>query len=702
MELADLMDKFDIESDDRAVYPIKHHVGAATKVNLFFRDVYKDVRHRYPDVGDFWWENRSLTVGMANDEATGWLIWLCCSFKHFEKADLKALIGGFSDNKWYKTMSNSIKALGLSTVDWANLLVETVALRGRGVDVPDPWEDIRCRVDERKFVEEKSCGIGEEIRDEVKKIISEELRGVPIWDDAQDVWDKRWLYTKAGAHSQFAEKHILGERLDLPEMPSRREFVENVEDNIIASGTPRTDTGLSWKLEQGKTRAIYSCDTRSYMTFDYLLKPVEKKWANRSVLLNPGSRSEVSLFTDVMEYGDTRLMLDYDDFNSQHSIEAMQVVVEECCRGAPVEVVSWALASLNETYLHWHDGEQLREEKMVGTLPSGHRATSFINTILNAAYVRHVCDATTGIRAFHTGDDIVMSGDSSACERVLRGVIASKLRTNPSKQAIGPIGEFLRVGFGRDGARGYTCRAISTLVSGNWVSDVIGSQKAIATNLVSGFWNVAVRSKIRNIGLLGETTLKRRCPAISNLAQSVLRFELPLDGGASWDTTGLKGVRIVMDEVLSPRKNSRVRKSYATQRYLEKYIDFEAMSRFGISLGSLKRLMQDASYKPEVRETTRLKVRIEVVPHPLSTDARRWSASDSHPSDGIVNKLTVWANTPERRACVRFVSAQLGVRSSTQSYGCWNDGTLPWSSLTSIARRTNHPSLVYTGYPVRK
>jgi hypothetical protein len=357
---------------------------------------------------------------------------------------------------------------------------------------------------------------------------------------------------------------------------------------------------------------------------------------------------------------------------------------------------------LEETHLHWHDGEKLRVEKMVGTLPSGHRATSFINTILNAAYVRHVCGPASDIKAYHTGDDIVMSGDSMACEKVLRGVINSKLRTNPSKQAIGGVGEFLRVGFDMEGARGYTCRAISALVSGNWVSDVIGSQKAIATNLVSGFWNVAVRSKVRNIGLLGESTIKRRCPSINNLAQSVLRFELPLDGGASWDTTGLKGVRIVMDEVLTARKNTRIRKSYATQRYLEKYIDFDAMSRFGIGIGSLKRLMQDASYKPEVRVTTKLNVRIETVTHPLSTDAKRWSATNTHQSDGIINKLTVWANTPERRACIRFISAQLGVKSSEQSFGCWNDGTLPWSTLTSIARRTNCPTLIYTGYPVRK
>ena len=178
--------------------------------------------------------------------------------------------------------------------------------------------------------------------------------GEVSWGDVDEYWSNRWLYTKSGAHSHFFEERVFGSRLDLPERPTRREFAENVRECMVAAGEPIVDAGLSWKLEHGKTRAIYSCDTGSYFTFDYLLRPIEKAWRNREVLLNPGGVREDTMYADLAR-GECKLMIDYDDFNSQHTIEAMQCVIEEACVGAPPHVLKWAVESFRNMFVHWTD-----------------------------------------------------------------------------------------------------------------------------------------------------------------------------------------------------------------------------------------------------------------------------------------------------------------------------------------------------------
>ncbi len=66
--------------DDRSVFPLKHHPGAATKVNVFLCDAIDDaIKFKLLSA-----EHISLFLLMlkrsgklANDEACGWLIWYC-------------------------------------------------------------------------------------------------------------------------------------------------------------------------------------------------------------------------------------------------------------------------------------------------------------------------------------------------------------------------------------------------------------------------------------------------------------------------------------------------------------------------------------------------------------------------------------------------------------------------------------------------
>ena len=158
------------------------------------------------------------------------------------------------------------------------------------------------------------------------------------------------------------------------------------------------------------------------------------------------------------------------------------------CEGADPEVLKWALASFDNMYLHWNGPSGMRRDRMIGTLPSGHRATSFINTILNRAYLLVFCEIGGTVRARHAGDDVEMCGSLEDLERILRDVQKSPIRMNPTKQSVGSVGEFLRVSFTESGGRGYIARSIASLVSGNWANEKERHAVEALNSVVNGIW----------------------------------------------------------------------------------------------------------------------------------------------------------------------------------------------------------------------
>uniref|UniRef100_A0A2V0RBR4 RdRp n=1 Tax=viral metagenome TaxID=1070528 RepID=A0A2V0RBR4_9ZZZZ len=687
-----------IRNDDRKFYPLKQHIGAQTKVNVFFRDVFRDVVEYHEDVSDLW---VSLgTDGFFNDEASGWLMWLVVAKQVVGLERAAKFFSLLRDEDSAKVISNAVKGLGLTTTGWGSLVCEINCLKGRGVGEPSPNEDVKARIDAKEFIGNKSCGIGEEIRPMVRRVIASEMLKTPVWKSKEDVWDRRWLTTKAGAHSQFFETKALGGKLNLPELPTRREFSENCKDNMIAYGSPIVEAGLSWKLEHGKTRAIYSCDTRSYFTFDYLLKPVEEVWSNRATLLNPGKNREDVLYKKISGAGECKVMLDYDDFNSQHSIEAMQVVIEEATIGAPAEIREWAVESLQNMYVHWHDGESLKRERMVGTLPSGHRATTFINTILNTAYIWHVNGGPPELDMLHTGDDVVGSGTVENCEKLMQTVLGSSLRTNVSKQAIGRRGEFLRAGFNNDLARGYVPRAISSLVSGNWLTLGTNSKVSFVNSVLGACWNVAVRSQFREIGLLLRTTFERRVEELGVYTCPLLTFKISFDGTPVWSASKYKGLMLRYSEGGIRKVRVRSGKSHATNDYLNKFVNNEVLQMFGVKRSDVKRVMLAASYKP--REEGSPKLRIVAVPHdaplPIREDFRLRAVAREEFATTFLSGKSL---SSEERQCLRALTATAGTK-VLQRWPISCLGRLTWQILNQMASIITTPAVVTPHYAVLK
>ncbi|CEF60581.1 RNA-directed RNA polymerase, luteovirus family-containing protein [Strongyloides ratti] len=128
----------------------------------------------------------------------------------------------------------------------------------------------------------------------------------------------------------------------------------------------------SSKLETGKTRLLLASDTR--------------------ILLDPGKSVSCYVVDRVKQLsGRVNIMLDYDDFNSQHSLFAQHVVIDEVCKYVRYNEHNGKrlVDSFNHIYVYC-------KEKCLGKarygLMSGHRGITFLNSILNVAYIRLTSD----------------------------------------------------------------------------------------------------------------------------------------------------------------------------------------------------------------------------------------------------------------------------------------------------------------------
>jgi hypothetical protein len=247
--------------------------------------------------------------------------------------------------------------------------------------------------------------------------------------------------------------------------------------------------------------------------------------------------------------------------------------------------------------------------KSVGTLFSGHRATSFINSILNAAYLRVAVGRdfwrTTSL---HTGDDVlVTSNDANLIDGIVKNVLDGRLRINPSKQSLGQVNaEFLRVSFNKDGGTGYLCRAIGSLVSGNWVSLKQLDELEYIDSMLAQAWTLRMRSgsDLGPMGLL--STFKRRAPELAYYAEDLLRARVSFNGSPVIGREGNRFTELVCDISVSRSRSFSDMKAHATQDYLDNCVDSSLLDKTGITRGQLKRLMLEASYKGESEADKRI------------------------------------------------------------------------------------------------
>ncbi len=347
------------------------------------------------------------------------------------------------------------------------------------------------------------------LRQAVRDVVDSELTATPRYPSRDEVFHRRFATTKAGSHtaasSRVAKEFMSDMKLS---QPTRRNFMEAVHSNFLLRTAPGASVSKSEKLEHGKSRALYACDSIHYFHFDAPCTEIERCWANNRAILQPAGTSDYSDFKQRgRSFRKYKIMLDFEDFNSAHTTEAQTNVVSELFRGLDEAWLSWLVDSFDNMRITMPCGDELH---VAGTLMSGHRMTTIINTVLNAAYMRVILgsDLYNKCCICHVGDDILISTDSSDdAALVVDRALSSSLRFQRSKQSFGTLcAEFVRISFNRSVGVGYFCRA----VSGSWVNDYILNKRDYINSILRVLWNLHNRSAMHGFSVnLFRSTIHR-------------------------------------------------------------------------------------------------------------------------------------------------------------------------------------------------
>ncbi|AZT88637.1 RNA-dependent RNA polymerase [Colletotrichum zoysiae totivirus 1] len=483
----------------KQLFPPKGNPAATNKVNVYLSEVMSSLGQLSGTLAISFEDTLAAYAGsgMANDAAAA-IVLYGYGLSHHGVDDPSGVAARLITNPDYcKALTTFIKAVGANGTPLGALLAEANTLQGRDVGNIDLFAEAGYRTTSA-HLDSVATYDEDTLRRHIRHFLSLEISRA---DDSyliqyptlDEHWNSRWNWAVNGAHSNIATKHLSA----APRPPGvtrehRRAWLERVEQDPRPDWDGTTYASLSPKLEHGKTRAIYACDTLNYLSFEHLMSSVERRWRHQRIVLDPGKGGAAGMIFRTQAArarAGVSMMLDYDDFNSQHSTRAMQILIEETCAmtGYPQALTEKLVQSFDKIHVYV-GGEYVG--RVLGTLMSGHRCTTYINSVLNAVYLRiemgdELFDKAVSL---HVGDDVYLGVASYAeATMVQQRLAGSQLRMNPMKQSVGHVStEFLRVACAGRDARGYFARAVSSVISGNWVTDlVLGPLEALTSMCAS-------------------------------------------------------------------------------------------------------------------------------------------------------------------------------------------------------------------------
>nr|BBJ77936.1 RNA dependent RNA polymerase [Alternaria alternata victorivirus 1] len=504
-------------------FPPKNRAMSITKANMFLDEVARDCWRVWPGLlqqaSPYLARLRDMKA--THDQATAYLLYSVALSHHTIQAFRWAFYA-LSNPKGAKEVSNFLKAVGGNASSFGSLLVETDTLQGRDTPGTNLAEDAKKRTNLGAIKNDMLAEFDDDLlRSAVRRVIDLELAH-PGEEGYQfptlaDHWSSRWNWSVNGSHSALVGREIgsLPYPKERISKMHRRAWLECVEEDPRVGWDGHTYVSANPKLECGKTRAIYACDTRSYLAFEHLLATVERNWRGSRVILNPGRGGHIGMAERVARNRrrcGISLMLDYDDFNSHHTTRAMQIVIEETCSATsyPPDLAAPLIASLGKQDIYL-DGKFVG--RSAGTLMSGHRGTTYFNSVLNMAYLMCVLgeDYILARPSLHVGDDVYMGATTyTEVGHIVETVMASRLRMNPTKQSVGHVStEFLRVASDARDSYGYLARAVATTVAGNWYTDRVLNPFEALTTMVTAARTLANRARSNLVPLLLGSAVKR-------------------------------------------------------------------------------------------------------------------------------------------------------------------------------------------------
>ncbi|AKJ26314.1 putative RNA-dependent RNA polymerase [Magnaporthe oryzae virus 3] len=594
-------------------FPIKSHPGASNKVNLYLSEVLADLaaldRQSYEEACTALWAVRGR---LYNDQATGAVLYGTGLLSAGVSDAYGVAVSLVSNVEYAKALSLFIKAVGANGSHLGSCLVEANTLQGRATGDIDLIEEARYRTTDvvhDKLVEFEDARLRTACRELFEAEIAHGPDGCRVeFPTLEAHWNSRWAWAVNGAHSGHVSRVVPR----IPRPPGmlrehRRAWLECVETDPRPYWTGHTFVSGSKKLESGKTRAIFACDTLSYLAFEHLLGPVERRWRHSRVILDPGKGGHAGMafrIAAAKARAGINMMLDYDDFNSQHSNKTMRILFEELISvtGYPPHLAGPLLNSFEHSDIYVGDRKIGRS---LGTLMSGHRGTTFINTCLNFVYLRLVLgdEIMHSLPSVHVGDDVYLGARTyEQAGRICRLIKKSPLRMNPVKQSVGHVSsEFLRNSASGRSVRAYFARGVAGIVAGNWVTERALSPPDAITAMVSSARTLANRSLNQNLPLLLFSSVCRlaRLPKEDHRKlRDLLVGTSALDNGPQFHHGGYyRSVPMVVGVSETDTHGYTPLPHAATAQYLSNAaepLEIDILCQAGVSLVSA---MEEASYR---------------------------------------------------------------------------------------------------------
>lgn len=436
-----------------------------------------------------------VTIGQVNAVVTGMLVAALGNHMWSKMSDLID-----SDKtccltrKGYKNYFKGISVALRRTSRWADgtrLKVKDVSMGaywelgiGRAANLSDPAVEVEKRCGAKLELTNPYNGqpLTPYLRIEIRKIVSQLMPKKDEWGTWSDFVQQRQAWAPSGS-AGGAKAVVDGELIRV----NKHGYFENLKPEIPLGWlgtTPQLSATFSQKLEAGKDRAIYGTGPPDQSIVTYVIKPLEKRMGRIPNFIN-GHEGLLEVADIAIKLGIVKdpsiecTMLDYADFNIQHTLENQEVLFAEVAAelaqfGNPDldRAADWVReAQLNQRFFVPEDN---RWYQVAQGMFSGVRSTDFMNTIMNLAYFNtmagllkaHTGLVPIGLFNVHKGDDVWISNGSRLWAAELYALMSKAGFVFQASKQMFDIGrgEFLRVLYTPDGAQGYAMRAVATLI----------------------------------------------------------------------------------------------------------------------------------------------------------------------------------------------------------------------------------------------
>lgn len=318
-----------------------------------------------------------------------------------------------------------------------------------------------------------------------------------------EYWNQRVVLMPNGSvHSEkLADKNI-ARKLDY-RLKTKKGFfaaMAGTHHDEWLQREPEIHSYTSTKYEWGKVRALYGCDVTSHLHADFGMTKCEETFPS---YIPTGSKATEEYVGKAV--GSLKHLIpfcyDYDDFNSQHSFASMEAVIAAWLHvyrhdltGEQIMSVKWTANSIRRQFVHCSQTQD--EYRTAGTLFSGWRLTTFMNTALNYAYLDACGLRQHTLYSLHNGDDVLASvSNIGAALSLVKTSEHYGIRAQVTKMNIGTIAEFLRMDmFTRTPtSKQYITRACATAVHSRIESGSPTSMQSVLDSILNRTQEVLAR-----------------------------------------------------------------------------------------------------------------------------------------------------------------------------------------------------------------